>query len=154
MKKLSIFFVLVIILSGCNKKELEKLQNQVNSLEAELNVKVSIIDEKSDKINELYNEISELQEQLNKLQQKKMFVRQYTDKEIIQLIKKEREFECPHLDRKDWVVRKLRENYYEVRYMHKNPKYPHSDYRPSIYSIEFLPENKYKTYLVSGSISC
>ena len=67
-------------------------------------------------INELKEEIIEMKSESKALETEESKIRQYTDDEIIEIVKAERSFNCPSTPTKDFFVRRSGSNLYLVRF--------------------------------------
>jgi len=149
MRKIIPIIILAITISSCNQEKIDKLELHVSQLEEELIEKTETIVKQEKEILSLRNEL----EVMNKIINERNRIKQYSDYEIIDIVKKDREYYCPNAKRKNFVVRKIDTNIYDVRfdYMSTDPNV-YQRWIPTVYRIQFFPNNKYTLKLQKGAV--
>ena len=148
---MKIYFVcgicILLTLTSCN-------QDKLSSLENELKEKKNEIKELNTEIDNLKGELLSVNEQLSVINSKKNKIRDYTNEEIIQIIKSERNFKCPKTLIKDFVVRKTNSNKYEVRFYQYMDRFGSKKHYwdKIIVMIQVFPGDKYTYNVIQGTI--
>jgi FtsZ-binding cell division protein ZapB len=134
MRKIIILIILSITISSCNQEKNDELELVVFQLEEELKEKIITIDNQKKKIKSLRDE----------LEVKNEAIKQYSDSEIIEIVKKEREYYSPNVKRNNFVIRKINTNIYDVRFdLISTGSYGREESKPTVYRIQFLTNDKY-----------
>lgn len=66
-------------------------------------------------------------------------------------MKNDREYYCPDAKRKNFVIKKITNNIYDVRF-HLKLSGRFREFSPTTYRIEFFPNDKYKLDLYKGTL--
>ncbi|WP_196888772.1 hypothetical protein [Aureivirga sp. CE67] len=150
MKKNKILLIcFTILISSCNQEKINNLQEKISELENNLTKKDSIINSQNIELNSLVNELQKKDEILKKRNQ----IKKYSDIEIIEIVKRDREYYCPNAKRKNFVVRKINSNIYDVRFNFMTTEsFTFKEWIPTVYRIQFLPNNKYTIKLQKGTL--
>ena len=129
--KYLLFFLVSISLLSCN-------QSRIENLEKELGIKS--------------DSLRILNEQIKQITLEKSKINSYSNEEIIEIFKQDREFQTPKGERKNFQIRKMDENRYYVRYDYRHPDYYlYRDWSTSIFEIEFFPNDRYRLKFVKGN---
>ncbi|MDY0142431.1 MAG: hypothetical protein RBR97_11120 [Bacteroidales bacterium] len=149
MRKIIPIIILAMTISSCNQEKIYKLELQISQLEKELIEKTETIVKQEKEILSLREELEVMNKKINERNR----IKQYSDYEIIDIVKKDREYYCPNAKRKNFVVRKIDTNIYDVRfdYMSTDPNV-YQEWIPTVYRIQFFPNNKYTLKLQKGAI--
>ena len=139
MKNILLISVLSLVLLGCNEKKIIELENRIIGLESEIIEKDSIIKN--------FQENDEIRRRLRELEENK--IKQHSNSEIIRIVREDREFNCPESLIKDFKVRYVNENIYNVSLKIKVGK--QWDWSSNIYTITFYENNQYILKLKKGT---
>jgi hypothetical protein len=128
--------ILILTLSSCQQEKVESLEGRVHELEKEL---VDIKMENARLNAEIVN---------NEIQ--KNSIRALSDDEVIQIVKDELAFKCPKTPTKDFVVKKVNETYYKIRFYQKFMEGQKYEWFPVFYQVKLLPGDRYSCYIHGG----
>jgi hypothetical protein len=78
-------------------------------------------------------------------------IRDYSNEEIIEIVKNEIAFNCPKTQIKDFVIRKTANDLYEVRFYQRLKEYQGFYWEKAIVHIKVYPDDKYVYDLYNGT---
>lgn len=130
--------VILFILTSCNQNKIDQLEKRVNYLEQELELKKSII-------NNLETE-----------RKKNNEIKKYSNNEIIEIVKEHLNYYCPQADRKNYVVRQINSNTYDIRFyeIDANKRNQFRRWEVAVYRLEVLPRGEYILKWRQGGSVC
>jgi hypothetical protein len=134
-----ILFILLLTICSCKNENIESLQNALI--------------EKDQEIRQLKNEIESLKNDLKSSNFGNQSIRDYSNEEIISIVKNEMGFTCPKTQIKDFVVRKTSSENYEVRFYQKIKEFDNYYWDKIIVHIQVFPDDKY-TYDIYDGTQC
>ena len=142
-----LFIFITLMFTSCN-------QDKINSLEDELEQKVNEITELNAEIYDLKEELNETKSKLDEIESEKIKIRNYTDEEIIDIVKTERNFNCPSISIKEFLVWKTSSDLYQVRFYQNVFSFglQKKHWEKIIVEIQIYPNNKYRYNVKVGTL--
>jgi len=118
---------LVLILSSCNQEKINTLETEIIELKTKIEFKNATIKRQKEELD------------------KNKIIKKYSESEIIQIFKKDRNYYCPNAKRKDFKLRQVDANIFDIRFLrmttdkYRIPKI----WEITVYRLELLPGDKY-----------
>lgn len=137
--------ILLLILISCNQEKIKSLEAEISRLNREIIQKDSMLLAKDDELHRLDGILLEQE-------MRRTYIKQYTNSEIIRLVKEDREFNYPEGKRRNFIVRMIDKNRYEVRFDMMSTDCTYGDWEIQIFTIVFLPGHKYSLSHKSGPL--